>query len=171
MSDYGELVEPATIRIERLLPGPIDRVWAYLTDIDKRARWLAGGLFEQHTGGRVEHAFRIHELTGEGDAAEPAHLVHGAVLEWDPPHRLRHTWSSDGHLVDSEVSYTLEPEADAVRLTLVHSKLPSRAEMVGVATGWHTHLDLLRARLRENAVEPFWPKFTALQQEYESRLV
>ena len=26
------LVEPGTVRLERLLPGPVERVWAYLTD-------------------------------------------------------------------------------------------------------------------------------------------
>jgi uncharacterized protein YndB with AHSA1/START domain len=33
---YAEAVEPGTVRLERLLPGPIDRVWAYLTESDKR---------------------------------------------------------------------------------------------------------------------------------------
>jgi len=29
---YGALTEPATLKIQRLLPGPIERVWAYLTE-------------------------------------------------------------------------------------------------------------------------------------------
>ena len=33
---YGTLIEPATLKIERLLPGPIERVWAYLTDSELR---------------------------------------------------------------------------------------------------------------------------------------
>lgn len=40
---YGRLVEPTTLKIERLLPGPIDRVWAYLTQSELRRRWLASG--------------------------------------------------------------------------------------------------------------------------------
>ena len=36
------LIEPGTVKMERLLPGPVERVWAYLTESDKRARWLAG---------------------------------------------------------------------------------------------------------------------------------
>ena len=43
MNDYGVLTAPDTLRIERLLPGPIERVWQYLTDSDKRATWLAVG--------------------------------------------------------------------------------------------------------------------------------
>ena len=42
-SAYGVLTEPATLRIERLLPGPIERVWAYLTESDLRRKWLAAG--------------------------------------------------------------------------------------------------------------------------------
>ena len=34
--DYGELIEPTTLRIQRLLPGPIERIWAYLTDSELR---------------------------------------------------------------------------------------------------------------------------------------
>lgn len=38
MSDYGTHSEPNTLRLERVLPGPIERVWEYLTDSEKRAR-------------------------------------------------------------------------------------------------------------------------------------
>ena len=27
---YGELIEPTTLRIQRLLPGPVERIWAAL---------------------------------------------------------------------------------------------------------------------------------------------
>ena len=48
---YGTLSDDATLTLERLLPGSIDRVWAYLTDSDKRARWLASGPMELRPGG------------------------------------------------------------------------------------------------------------------------
>jgi uncharacterized protein YndB with AHSA1/START domain len=35
---YGALIEPATLKIERILPGPIERIWAYLTDSDMRKK-------------------------------------------------------------------------------------------------------------------------------------
>src|SRR5580698_6413683 len=46
MSDYGVITESNTLRFERLLPGPIDRVWRYLIDSDKRGQWLAYGEIE-----------------------------------------------------------------------------------------------------------------------------
>ena len=51
-ADYGVRTAPDTVRIERLLPGPIERVWQYLTDPQLRAQWFAGGELEPRTGGR-----------------------------------------------------------------------------------------------------------------------
>lgn len=36
MNEYGVVTEARTIRMERLLPGPIERVWDYPTKYDKR---------------------------------------------------------------------------------------------------------------------------------------
>ena len=36
METFGRLTEPTTLRIERLLPGPIDLIGAHLTDGDLR---------------------------------------------------------------------------------------------------------------------------------------
>ena len=44
-STMGTSTEPGTVRLERLLPGPIERVWAYLTESAKRATWFAAGTF------------------------------------------------------------------------------------------------------------------------------
>ena len=59
----GAIVADRTVRIERLLPGPIERVWAYLTDSEKRRQWLAAGTMELQPSGRVEHLFRHQELS------------------------------------------------------------------------------------------------------------
>ena len=71
MNDYGVLTAPDTLRLERLLPGPIERVWQYLTESDKRATWLAAGDVEQRVGGKVEHTFRNSELSPEHDIPPP----------------------------------------------------------------------------------------------------
>ena len=57
MDDYGVVTEPGTVRIQRALPGPIERVWDYLTDSEKRGTWLAKGAMEPNVGGRVELHF------------------------------------------------------------------------------------------------------------------
>jgi len=51
---YGTLIEPTTLKIQRLLPGPIERCWAYLTESDMRRQWLAEGEMEMKLGASVE---------------------------------------------------------------------------------------------------------------------
>ncbi len=69
MNDYGMIIETGTLRIQRLLPGPIERVWAYLTESDKRATWLAAGDMKLENGAQVELVFRNSDLTGEHEPA------------------------------------------------------------------------------------------------------
>ena len=38
LTAHGELIEPMTVRLVRMLPGPIERVWSYLTDSDLRGK-------------------------------------------------------------------------------------------------------------------------------------
>jgi len=65
MNDLGVMTAPRTVRIERALPGPIERVWAYLTEPDKRGAWLAGGPIELKEGGKVRLEFMHTNLTPE----------------------------------------------------------------------------------------------------------
>jgi uncharacterized protein YndB with AHSA1/START domain len=51
---YGVLTEPDTLKIQRLLPGPIERVWAYLTVSELRRKWLAAGEMEMKVGAPCE---------------------------------------------------------------------------------------------------------------------
>ena len=53
MSEYGVVTESRTIRMERLLPGPIERVWDYLTDSAKRGKWFAAGKMDLRVGGDI----------------------------------------------------------------------------------------------------------------------
>ena len=82
MSEFGVVTEARTLRIRRVLPGPIERVWAYLTELEKRGRWLAAGPMELRVGGRVELTFRNSELSGARRAASGQ--VQGARRRWHP---------------------------------------------------------------------------------------
>ena len=72
---YGSLVEPTVFEIQRRLPGPIERVWSYLVDSDKRQRWLAAGDMGTVPGGSFELVWRNDELT---DPPGPRPDSHGA---------------------------------------------------------------------------------------------
>ena len=51
---YGVLTDPVTLRIERRLPGPIERIWSYLTDGELRRQWLASGDMKLEAGSSFE---------------------------------------------------------------------------------------------------------------------
>ena len=67
MNDYGELLDERTVRFERLLPGPVERVWRYLTESEKRALWLCAGDVEPRTGGHVDMHFNNQSLSSDDD--------------------------------------------------------------------------------------------------------
>ena len=60
-SEHGVVTEAGSVRFERLLPGPIERVWAYLVDPDKRRLWLADGAMDARPGGEFGIAPDIFE--------------------------------------------------------------------------------------------------------------
>jgi uncharacterized protein YndB with AHSA1/START domain len=166
---YGVVTAPDTVRLERLLPGPIERVWSYLTDSEKRGQWLATGEMELEVGGRVEHVFNNSAMTGHDDpppakyaqcARETTML--GRIVACAPPHLLTYTWGKD-----SQVSFELSRQADKVKLVLTHTRLATREDMLGVAAGWHAHVDILIDRLNNRQPESFWPLHTRLEAEYE----
>ena len=93
MSQFGKLVAPGIIRFERLLPGAIDDVWAYLTESEKRGRWLARGEMDLQVGGRVDlHFFHaqlspVKEKTPEKYGSyESGVRIYGYITRCSPPH-------------------------------------------------------------------------------------
>lgn len=176
MSEYGKQIDEMTIRFERLLPGPIERVWAYLTEPEKRAKWFAGGETEMRKGGRVEFIFNHSKLTTPDDRPPEKFKeftgemrFEGKVVEIDPPRLL--IWEGpDGAGARTRTTFELEQRGDKVLLTLTESRLPSREQLVGNAVGWHTHLEILEAKLADKEPEPFWAMHSRFSQEYEERL-
>jgi len=165
---YGVLIEPATLKIERLLPGPIDRVWAYLTESDLRRQWLAAGEMEMKVGAPFEFVWRNDELTDppgvRPDSYSAEHRMQSRITELDPPRKLAFTWSNSG-----DVSFELKPVGDAVLLTIIHRRLPDRANLLGASAGWHLHLDVLEARVNGERPATFWDAWRRLRAEYEQR--
>ncbi len=166
---YGVLTEPATLKIQRLLPGPIERVWAYLTESDLRRQWLAAGEMEMKVGAAFELVWRNAELNNP-PSQRPAdlpeqHSMQSQITELDPPRKLAITWGRSGG-----VSFELEPKGKKVLLTLIHRRLPDRATLLKVSAGWHMHLDVLVARATGKEPAPFWDGWSRLQKEYDRRL-
>jgi uncharacterized protein YndB with AHSA1/START domain len=162
---YGELIEPLTLKIQRLLPGPVDRVWAYLTESELRRQWLASGPMQAQAGTPFELVWRNDELSDppgtrpEGFGAE--HRLESRILAFEPGRKLAFTWNQ------GEVSFELEPAGDKVLLTVIHRRLPDHAQLLNVSAGWHAHLDVLVTRISgKTQTASFWDGWSKLKAEY-----
>ncbi len=166
------LIKPSTIRFERLLPGPVERVWAYLTESQKRATWLAAGEFDLRVGGRIELHFDNDCLTDEvpppGAMGRGKHTATGKITRLEPLRVLAHTWSWEGG--DSEVVYTLTPKGKDVLLALEHRLPDDHGLKIAVGGGWATHVGILADQL--NGVKPrgFWSTHARHMKEFAASL-
>lgn len=175
---YGTFPEPETLRFERLVSGPIERVWDYLTKSDLKGKWLAAGDVEPRIGGKVEQRFHHQDLSEKDDSIpekyknmEDGSDLVGRVVNWDPPRLLSYTWP-EGTGDESIVTFELFPkENNKVLLILTHQKLGGdRNMLIGVAAGWHTHLGILVDRLEGKKPNSFWKIHIKMEKEYEQRL-
>jgi uncharacterized protein YndB with AHSA1/START domain len=169
--EYGVVIEPGTLRLERVLPGPIERAWAYLTEPEKRGKWLARGQMELRVGGRVELKFRVAELSPDKTLPEDHKdcEISGQITRCEPSRLLSYTWN-DGKGDLSEVTFELTPRAGDVLLVLTHRRLDDRAHLAGVASGWHTHVGILIDCLSGREPRPFWATKVQMHADYEKRL-
>ena len=168
--DYGVLTEPATLTMTRRLPGPIDRVWAFLTESDLRRQWLASGTMEMRKGATFELVWRNSELSDPPGARPEGfgdeHRLNSEIVELDPPHRLGFTWGETGGVL-----LELEEKGDEVLLTVTHRRIAERSSQLNISAGWHAHLDVLAAKLAgEPLAEPFWDHWVGLKSDYERRI-
>src|SRR5690625_4620710 len=113
---HGVFPKPGTIRFERRLPGPPERIWDYLTASAFKAKWLAAGDVQPQVGGKVEFRFTHSDLSEAEDPAPEKYKniqdgtgFDGRVTVWDPYKKLSYTWG-EGTGEESEVTYELIPQ-------------------------------------------------------------
>lgn len=142
--DDGRLIDERMVRFERVLPGPIERVWDYLTRPEHIALWLGAGTFEARVGATY--------------ALEGGH-IRGVVTQCRPPRLLTYTWvvfsegETESRFPESYVTFELEPRGSEVLLRLSHRPMLEGFEKQTMM-GWHTLLDTLRIRLEGGEPEP-----------------
>lgn len=168
-SAFGERIDDASVRLVRMLPGPIERVWAYLTESDLRGQWLATGEMDLRVGGKVDLTWRNDELTGHREERPPGiealHRQESTVIRVEPPRLLSFGWAGGG-----DVTFELQPQGEEVKLTVTHRRARDRSQLLGVSAGWHAHLDVLAARLEGREPPFFWKSWTELRAAYDQRL-
>lgn len=171
MNKYGELVTLTTLKFERLLHGPIELVWEYITDAEKRSKWFCGGTTGLNAGDNINFVFQNSQLGSPPVPTPEKYKEYGdgfvsqaVVLKAEKPNLF---------VIEREgkVTFELAEEGEMVKLILTHENLADSVDArVGTLGGWHTHLDILVDVV--NGIEPksFWPAHMALEKEYEQRL-
>jgi uncharacterized protein YndB with AHSA1/START domain len=125
------------LRIDEVLPSPIEAVWRALTDPRTLARWLMENDFEP----RVGHAFTLRDpptATWDGRVA-------CEVLELDPPRRM--VWSWNGGMkgeTTTRVVFELRAEGEGTRFTLRHEGEGDAAQGEALLSGWKRKAGVLR---------------------------
>ena len=171
MSNYGELITPTTLRFERTLQGPIEKVWEYITNAEKRSKWFCGGSSGADKGDTVKFVFHNSHLGTPPAPTPEKYKEYGdgfeseaVVLIAEKPNLFVIEW-------EGKVTFELTEQGEKVKLVLTHENLAdSRDSRVGTLGGWHTHLDMLVEVTEGRAPASFWPAHMALEKEYEQRV-
>lgn len=159
-----------TLRFERLLDAPREKVWQYLADPALRARWFMAGEDDLREGGHLGLTFDHARLSDRPVPTPEAYQSYGGaswserILRCEPSRLLAFTWDGGP---GGEVTIELhDADQGRTRLVLTHAGLRGRDDALDFGGGWHSHLAVLERRLRGEPVENFW----ALHAEAE-RLV
>lgn len=176
MQALANKIDDHTIQFVRILPGPIEKIWDYLYDSEKRGQWFAKGDF-----GKVGEPFELrwkhselspHSATPPDSMAEMDKTGHKAVntlLKCEKPYLLVFTFGGSKMAPDkiSEVEFKLEEmEGNKVRFTLTHSKIPDESYRQGVSGGWQSHLEILQYRAEGKTPPAFWDVWRDAQKAY-----
>jgi uncharacterized protein YndB with AHSA1/START domain len=175
MSDYGRQTGSRSLEFERTFAAPIEKVWEYLVDPEKRAVWFCGGSTSSEVGGAIVFDFDHRRLSEsappEKYRSEETATHRGEILAFEPPHRLAFTWFEASGGEPSEVAITLTAiDERTTRLRLTHNAITGRDMMVGVLAGWHGHFDILAEVLIGPRKSDFWIIDQRLEAEYEKRV-
>ncbi len=166
---YAAVGERNTLIFKRSLPASVKTVWSWLTESNLRRQWLADGEMHLETGAPFELVWRNDQLSEPADqiggASESEHSMASEIVEVERDRLLSFTWSdTDG------VTFRLEGNGQETGISVVHKALPDRETLLNIAAGWHTHLDILVARLRGEKPAPFRDAWRQLKSEYEQRI-
>jgi len=140
-----------SIRREIVFPQSREDVWRALTDSAALADWLMPNDFEA----RVGHRFTFR--TQPNPQAGFDGIVHCEVLECAPPSRLAYSWAG-GAVVDTQVSYRLEPNGDGTRVFFEHSGFDlsqpwGDQAFQGAEFGWNMMLERLSGVIERPAAD------------------
>jgi uncharacterized protein YndB with AHSA1/START domain len=171
MSHDGSILDLHTVEFKRLLPGPIELAWDYLTRPELLKTWFNDVALEPRVGGAIEVRF----AHGKGECGGSS--VHGVIREFRKPHAFAFSWvqqrpQPDGsikHSDEGEVRFELQEKGDKVLLTLLHARIPTE-ELPNYGGGWHAYLDSLESRIAGRGAIEVVEVFHNLRPRYHDKI-
>jgi uncharacterized protein YndB with AHSA1/START domain len=127
-----------TLRFERRLAHPPEKVWKALTDPSELTHWFPqdlDGTFEP--GAKLRFAFRGEPPVLDGNVIAD---FTGEVLELDPPRLLAYSWGED------VLRWSLTPDGDGCLLVFTDT-FRELGKAARDGAGWHVCLEGLEALL------------------------
>jgi len=151
-AEEEEMTDRPTYVYVTYIHSTAERVWHALTDAELTGRyWGHSNVSDWEPGSAWEH--RRTDGSGVAD-------VVGTVLEAVPPRRLVMTFGGPNEehaATPSQVTFTIEPHEEIVRLTVTHENLADRADYEAAATGWPAVLSNLKSLIETGQVLPQAP--------------
>ena len=136
---------PNTVRFQRVLRAPPERVYRAFLDADAMVKWLPPHGFtgkvhhlEARVGGTYRMSFTNFSTGG-------SHSFGGRYLELVPAERIRHTDVFDDPNLPGEmtVTITLRPVVVGTELNIVQEGIPDVIPPAACCLGWQESLTLL----------------------------
>jgi uncharacterized protein YndB with AHSA1/START domain len=155
--DYG------TLKFERPLSHPREKVWKAITDPKEIFRWLPDykGTFNGYNGGTID---LVNTVSG-------SHVT-GDILVSDLNSVFEHEWHISPNQMfphgepESIIRWELKQEGDSNTLLIVtHSRL-TKSTALRLAPGWHAYLDRLEAILNNQGPPDWARRFAEVKELY-----
>jgi uncharacterized protein YndB with AHSA1/START domain len=177
MTNLGLITEGHTLSFDCALPATTERTWSYLTQAEGLRAWLADGSLEPRLRGSVRLRFQTGEALVRPNSGV---LIRGTVTRCEPYRSLGYSWMDGSREADASLSMKALPAASAVRfdlagnghhttLCLTHTGLSAHA-LSRVGAGWHAHLNMLIAAMRDEIAISVPAPFAGLSPRYEPHM-
>lgn len=161
---FGAVLNPHTIRFERVIPVSAQLLWKYFAEPEYSSKWLLNGGVHLDSG-------LVDMTANEKDPDGNMHRIIGLVQEVEPGLVLSYSWFEPDQDASSYVRFELQPLDDQQTLLILTHSLLSPKWMPMVGPGWHIHLDMLLAVVKGEDLPFSDAKFTELFKKYSVVLV
>lgn len=167
-------ISGTTMRFERQLNHPIERVWHVLTDETETSYWFPARIIgPREKGAQVQFSFdevapglmddemtaKVAEKLAEFSAAPNPDFYRGTILAFEPPRLFALDWAGE------TLRFELSPHAGGTKLVFLYT-WPEGPAPQGVGPGWHVSLQRLAKRLAGVATPLTAAEFADVEAAY-----